>query len=159
MSESAVGPARDDRTLRRVAGVLAVVVAGLHAYTVLPDMARQIFYWQFPDPRPVTFLLATMAILMGIVLVIQGFDPLPIYVGGIALMLAFVLGYLAWHTTLGHGAFWPGRQAVEHDVSQLYVVYLHLVHNHVELASKVGEVALLAVLSVLSVREYRARSE
>jgi len=46
---------RAERPLRWSAGVLAAVVAGLHAYWALPNMALQLQVWQFPDPRPAAF--------------------------------------------------------------------------------------------------------
>lgn len=142
-----------DTLLRRVAGVLAVVVAGTHLYWALPEMARQLHYGQVPDPRPAAFLLATAAMLVGIMLVIQGFDPVPIYVGGIVLMVVFIAGYAAWHTVLDHGAFWPGRHSHSHDADPVWVILTHLRHDYVALISKIAEVALAGVLGVLVVRE------
>ena len=142
------------RGLRIAAGMLAVAVAGLHAYWALPRLTAQLSVWQFPDPRPVAFLLATAAILMGILLVVQGFDPLPVYVGGIALMIVFLGGYVAWHTVLEHGAFWPGRHAHGHgDASAVTVVVDHLRADRLELASKLTEAALFAVLAALTAIE------
>lgn len=146
------------RALRPTAGLLAVVVAGVHAYWALPDMARQLSVWQFPDPRPATFLFATTAILMGILLVVQGFDPLPVYVGGMVLMVVFLGGYVTWHTTLNHGAFWPGRRVPGHTdagTSAVTVVGGHLLADRLALASKLAETALLAVLAVLTTTELR----
>ncbi|WP_418281313.1 hypothetical protein [Halorubrum sp. DTA98] len=145
------------RPLRIAAGLLATVVAGIHAYWALPNAATQLLVWQFPDPRPAAFLLATVAILAGIALAVQGFDPLPIYVGGIALMVAFLGGYAAWHTVLDHGAFWPGRHAHGHsDASAIAVVATHLFADRLALASKAAEAALLAVLAVLTGIELRS---
>ncbi len=147
-----------ERVLRPVAGALALVVAGVHASWALPGMVRQLSVWQFPDPRPAAFLLATMAILMGVALAVQGFDPLPIYVAGITLMLVFLGGYVAWHTVLDHGAFWPGRHAHGHaDASAVAVVVDHLVADGFALASKATEAALLAVLVALTATEVRDR--
>ena len=149
---------RAERPLRWSAGVLAAGVAGLHAYWALPNMALQLQVWQFPDPRPAAFLLATMAILMGIILVILGFDPLPIYVAGAALMVVFLGGYVAWHTVLEHGAFWPGREPHgHHDAGVVEVVVDHLSNDTFELVSKLSELALLVVLSALATIEFRRR--
>ncbi|SNR35878.1 hypothetical protein [Halorubrum vacuolatum] len=150
---------RAERPLRWSAGVLAVVVAGLHAYWALPNMALQLQVRQFPDPRPAAFLLATMAILMGITLVMLDFDPLPIYVAGAALMLVFLVGYVAWHTVLEHGAFWPGREPHgHHDAGTVEIVIDHLANDTFELVSKLSELALLVVLSALATIEFRRRS-
>ncbi len=154
------GIERLEDPLRSIAGVLAVVVAGLHVYWALPDMARQLSVWQFPDPRPAAFLLATMAMLMGVVLLLQGFDPLPIYVGGVGLMVTFLGGYVAWHTVLDHGAFWPGRHAHgHHDAGTVEVVIDHLAADTFELVSKASELALLVVLVALIAVELRNRGE
>lgn len=147
-----------DRKLRRLAGVLAVVVAGIHLYWALPVAAQQLQFGILHDPRPAAFLLATMAMLMGGLLVVQGFDPLPVYIGGILLMLVFLVGYGAWHTVLDHGAFWPGRHAHGHaDQGPIQLILTHLRGDSLALASKLAEAALLAVLSVLAGREFRDR--
>ncbi|GAB6878563.1 hypothetical protein JCM17823_08370 [Halorubrum gandharaense] len=145
-----------DTLLRRAAAVLAVVVAGTHLYWALPEMARQLHYGQVPDPRPAVFLLATVGIFVGIMLVAQGFDPTPVYVGGILLMVTFIAGYVAWHTVLDHGAFWPGIRAHGHDADPVSVVLTHLRHDSLALTSKLAETALAGVLAVLLVRERSA---
>lgn len=151
---------RFEGPLRLIAGALAVVVAGLHAYWALPDMARQLSVWQFPDPRPAAFLLVTMAMMMGLALAVQGFDPLPIYVGGAGIMVTFLGGYVAWHTVLEHGAFWPGRHAHgHHDAGAVEVVIDHLAADAFALVSKVTELALLVVLVALIAIEIRRRGE
>ncbi|MBP1921355.1 hypothetical protein J2751_000344 [Halorubrum alkaliphilum] len=148
-----------DRMLRRLAGVLAAAVAGIHLYWALPVAVDQLRFGILHDPRPAAFLLATMAMLMGVLLVVQGFDPLPVYVGGILLMLVFLVGYAAWHTVLDHGAFWPGRPAHggHSELGPIRLVVVHLQDDSLAFASKVVEAALLAVLSVLTVRELRDR--
>jgi len=154
------GIERLEGPLRLTAGALAVVVAGLHTYWALPDMARQLSVWQFPDPRPAAFLLATMGMVMGFTLVLQGFDPLPIYVAGVGLMLTFLGGYVAWHTVLDHGAFWPGRHAHgHHDAGTVEIVIDHLAADVFALVSKLTEFALLVVLVALIVVELRRRGE
>ena len=148
------GVPASDRTLRRIAGVLATIVAGIHLYWALPIAVRQLEFGILHDPRPAACLLATMAMLMGAILVVQGFDPLPVYVGGILLLLVFLGGYAAWHTVLDHGAFWPGRHAHGHsELGPVRLVIVHLQDDSLALASKLFEVALLGVLSVLTIRE------
>ena len=148
-----------DRSLRRVAGLLTGVVVGIHLYWALPVATQQLRFGILHDPRPAAFLLATMAMLMGVLLVLQGFDPLPVYVGGIALMVVFLGGYAAWHTVLDHGAFWPGRPAHggHSDLGPLRLIAVHLLDDSLAFASKLVEAALLAVLSVLTVRELNDR--
>ncbi|MES3160463.1 MAG: hypothetical protein PPP55_02705 [Halorubrum sp.] len=147
-----------DRTLRHVAAGLAAVVAGIHLYWALPVAVDQLRFGLVHDPRPAAFLLATMAMLMGAILVVQGFDPLPVYVGGIVLMLVFLGGYAAWHTVLDHGAFWPGRHAHGHaETGPGRLIAVHLLDDSMAFASKVAEAALLGVLSVLTARELADR--
>ena len=142
-----------DRRLRYVAAALAAVVAVTHLYWALPRLARQLHYGTVPDPRPAAFLLAVFAMVLGASLVVQGFDPRPIYLGGMVLMAIFIAGYAAWHTVLDHGGFWPGRHAHGHDAPFLSVVYSHLVDEPLELVSKIAEAALLIVLGALYARE------
>ena len=142
--------------LHRLGAALAVFVAGIHLYWALPVAARQLRYMQIHDPRPAAFLLAAMGILAGIALVYQGFNPLPIYLGGIGLMLVFLFGYAGWHTVLDHGAFWPGRPGHGHSHGATFgVVIDHLRDDPVALASKIGELALLVVLGALAIDRRR----
>lgn len=148
-----------DRRLRRVAAALALVVVGLHVASVLRDAAKQLYYLQMPTPLPALFLIAALLVLTGILLVYQGFDPLPVYVGGIALMTGFVVGYGVWHTALDHGAFWPGRRAAPHSDPAIPTILRHLRNEPLALASKLVEVPLIGVLVVLARREYRDRRD
>lgn len=63
------------------------------------------------------------------------------------MMLTFLLGYGAWHTVLGHGAFWPGIEVNAHaDESPLVTISAHLLNDGYALASKLLELTLLAAL-------------
>ena len=101
------------------------------------------------DPRPLPFTLFGFAIVFGVVLAYQGLFVRAVYLGGIALMLVFLLGYVAWHTVLDHGAFWPHIEAHGHDTGVFETVWVHLVSDTHPMASKLLEVALLAVLAAL----------
>lgn len=139
--------------LRLAAFALAVVVAATHLYWALPQIVRQLHFGMAHDPRPAAFLLAVFAMSLGVMLAYQGFDPGPVYLGGMALMVVFLVGYGAWHTVLDHGAFWPGRHAHGHDEPALWVIVDHLLADRLALVSKLAEAALLAVLALLYVEE------
>lgn len=104
------------------------------------------------DPRPVLFVLSGLALLVGVKLVLWGLPRKPIYALGMGLMLAYVVGYFAWHLT-GHGGFLPGRTAHHHGGGPLAAVVSHLRAYPIASASKFVELGLLAVLAVLYRRE------
>lgn len=147
------GATMSDRTLRRVAGVLTVAVAGVHLYWALPVLSLQLRVGMVHDPRPIAFILASFAMIFGLLLAVQGFDRRPLYVGGMVLMVVFIVGYASWHTVLEHGGFWPGRPAHGHDAPFHEVMITHLRADPVALFSKLTELALLAVLGVLYAQE------
>lgn len=139
--------------LRVVAAVLALVVAAIHLLhpsqggVALPVYASQGY---LGDPRPLLFTLGAFALLFGVIAGVQGIDRRPLYLGGVAVTLAFLIGFLLWHTALDHGGFWPHLQANEHpDRNALLVAFDHLRRDGLLLAAKLSELALLGVLAVL----------
>ncbi len=144
----------DDRTLRRAAAGLAVLVAAIHLYWAMPVLLRQLQAGLIHDPRPIAFVIASAAIVAGVTLTALGAERRPFYLGGIALMAVFLVGYAAWHTVLDHGAFWPGRPAYHHhDQGFITIMVTHLADDPIALVSKTAELALLTLLGVLYVRE------
>lgn len=142
-----------DRTgLRYLAGALAVAIAAIHIGSDW-GFRKLVFYaqvGQFPDPRPFLFVGSGMAIFLGIARVLDGHDPAPVYLAGIALMLAYLIGYPLWHTGLAHGAFWPwGPEPITHDESAWRVVLDHLSATPIAAVSKLLELALLGLLTAL----------
>ncbi len=141
------------KDFRYAAGLLAGIIAGIHLLHPSLGLPRLITYLQVGtlfDPRPIVFTLTALLIGAGIALFRTGFHPRIIYVAGIALMITFLGGYVAWHTLLNHGAFWPHIPATPHnDLGYLESVYLHLIGDPVALVSKFHELALLGVLLVL----------
>jgi len=136
--------------LRYAAGALAVAVAGIHIFWGFPRLVTQLQIGAVPDPRPAVFVLSGVAIFLGIAQVLDGRDPKPIYLAGIGLMVAYIAGYVAWHTILGHGGFWPwGPEAITHDQPAHIVVVEHLLADPLALASKLLEIALAGLLAVL----------
>jgi len=140
--------------LRYAAGGLAAAIAAIHIYWGFPRLVVYLQAWQFPDPRPLLFVGSGMAILLGIARVLDGRDPKPLYLAGIGLMIAYLAGYALWHTGLAHGAFWPwGPEPITHEESAWRVVAIHLRGDPVALVSKILELGLLGVLTVLYRRD------
>ena len=144
--------------LRTAAGVLALVVAGIHLYWAIPRFVAYASVGVMPDPRPLAFVLSGHAILLAVTLVAAGvLDPRRTYAPGMALMVVHVAGYAAWHTLLAHGV--PGATETVgvdpghvHVGNALLVVLEHAVNSPLALASKLAELAVLALLAVLYVR-------
>lgn len=139
--------------LRVVAVVLAVVVAGIHLLHPSQGGVALLVYARvgyLGDPRPLLFTAGAFALVFGIVAGSQGLDRRPLYLGGIAVTLAFLLGFLAWHTVLDHGGFWPRLEANDHPGRHpLLVAVDHLRRDGLVLASKLAEIGLVVALVVL----------
>lgn len=138
-----------------VAAALAYLVAALHLFHPqrgFPRLVRLVqagsldLLWH--DPRPLLFVVSAVAILIAVKLVLLGFPRRPIYALGMALMVAYVGGYFAWHLT-GHGGFLPGRAPQFHGQAPLEAVVSHLRSYPLALLATLAEVALFAVLAVL----------
>ena len=136
--------------LRYAAGALAAAVAAIHIYWGFPRLVLQLQIGAVPDPRPAVFVLSGAAIFVGIAQILDGRDPKPIDLAGIGLMVAYIAGYVAWHTVLGHGAFWPwGPEPITHEMPAYAVVVDHLLADPLALVSKLLEVSLAGLLTVL----------
>lgn len=137
--------------VRYGAGALAVAVAAIHIYWGFPRLVTQLQAGMVPDPRPAVFVLSGAAIFFGIAQILDNRDPKPIYLAGIALMSAFLVGYVAWHAFGGHGGFfWPwAPEPIVHEEPALIVVADHLLSTPLDLASKLLETLLLGLLVVL----------
>lgn len=146
---------RRDRRLRTAAGLLALVVAGVHLYWGIPRFVAYAAVGTMPDPRPPAFVLSGHAILVAITLVAAGVvDARRTYRPGMALMVVHLAAYAAWHTLLRHGV--PGATG-GHDHLQLgsaaLVVIDHVVNSPLALVSKLSELAVLVLLAALYLRE------
>jgi hypothetical protein len=138
--------------IRYLAGALAAAIAAIHIGSDF-GFRKLVLYaqaGQFPDPRPFLFVGSGMLIFLGIARVLDGHDPTPVYLGGIALMVAYLIGYPLWHTGLAHGAFWVwGPEPITHDEAAWRVVLAHLGNTPLAAVSKLLELALLGLLTVL----------
>lgn len=143
----------DSQRLRYVGAGLAGVVAVLHLFHPTFGFPRFVIHLQVGtlfDPRPLLFTISGLLVLVGILLVFNGVLARPVYLGGIALVAAFLVGYGAWHTVLDHGAFWPHIHGHgHHDAGAVEILVLHLRADPAALVSKLAELALLVVLVVL----------
>jgi len=136
--------------LRYAAGALALAVAAIHIFWGFPRLVTQLQIGAIPDPRPAAFVLSGALIFIGIAQILDGRDPQPIYLAGIGLMIAYIAGYVAWHTVLGHGGFWPwGPEPITHDMPAHMVVIDHLLADRLALVSKLTELLLAGLLAVL----------
>lgn len=146
-------PGFDVQELRYLGAILAVIVAGIHILHPQLGGPRLLLHLQAGtlfDPRPLAFVLSGFLIVFGILLVYNGLFVRQIYLAGIGLMLVFLLGYVAWHTALDHGGFWPHIPAHGHDdIGVIEAVWLHLSSDATAAVSKLHELALLVVLAVL----------
>lgn len=147
---------RLDESLRYVAGGLAFAVAGIHL--LHPNLGIQpltvyLRVGSMNDPRPLAFVLSAFVIIAGVYAVMLGVPRKPIYLLGMLLMVTYISGYVAWHTVLEHGGFWPQVAGFTGARSPLHEVLHHLRHDVIDLASILLELALLAVLAILYHRE------
>lgn len=143
--------------LRLVAALLAIGIAGVHLFHPRLGALRLLEFIRLGtifNPLPILFTLLAVAIVFGIVLVYHGLYARLVYLVGIGLMLGLVVGYIAWHTVLDHGAFWPHIEAHTHaERGPIELLVVHARDDVVGLTSKILELALAAILAVLYVLE------
>lgn len=147
---------RWNESLRYVAGSLAFAVAGLHLLHPSLGVRPLTVYLRvgsLNDPRPLAFVLSALLIITGVFAVMLGVPRKPIYLLGMLLMLTYIFGYIAWHTILEHGGFWPRVTGFSGARSPIAEVLHHLRHDMIDLAAKSLELALLVVLAILYHRE------
>lgn len=135
-----------------VGAVLAYVVAGIHLTHPKLGLPRLVLLVSADSPgllashpRPLLFVLSGIAIIIGVTLVGLDYHRKSIYALGIALMLGYVVGYVAWHFS-GHGGFLPNRQPLYHGMAPLEALLAHLTTSPRALFSKTAEIALLGIL-------------
>ena len=145
--------------LRMLAAGLAIVVAALHLFHPRIGMGRLALMISLDpgllwgDPRPLAFVLSAIILLLGVLLGAVGYPRKRLYLGGMALMATYVVGYFAWHAT-GHGGFLPGREPLFHDLGPLELVVSHMIGDLWAATAKFTELALLITLLVLYRREF-----
>lgn len=138
--------------LRQLAGGLALFTAVVHLLHPSQGGAALVVYADagyLGDPRPLAFTLAAFALISGVLLGYNGFAGRALYLGGVAVTGLFLVGFVAWHTLLDHGAFWPHLEPNAHGGNPLVVAARHLLDDPLVLVSKLAELALLGCLLVL----------
>lgn len=160
----------EESTARKLRfGALQVVgaVAVIHLVVGVAELARlgragllgQYFAGEqaLSQPEPWLFTLAGLAILAGILATATGaIDYRRAYVLGIGVMVVFVVGWLAWHSVLGHGLSGAGEvTATDHSHGGLgEVVSSHYIDPLVGIftgADQPGQVTLAVVSKTLEI--------
>lgn len=144
--------------LRFLAGGLAALVAALHLFH--PDLGLGRLFRLLAidpgllrfDPRPLAFVISAVILALGVVLGAVGYPRKQLYLGGMAIVAAYFLGYFAWHLS-GHGGFLPGRKPLYHGMTPVEAVVAHLTSEPWAAVSKLAEAVLLGSLAVLYRRE------
>lgn len=138
--------------IKKVIAILAIVVAGIHVLHPSlggPALLVYINHGTLVDPRPLAFVLIGFLLVFGVMLGYQGFEGKWLYLGGIVLTSAIIVGYPAWHTILEHGAFWPHLEPHYHPGNPVRTVIQHLIDDPIALLSKLVELFLLGLLVAL----------
>ena len=152
ISRSQLGE-REIRILRVAAGALAILVGWLHVLHPDYGYTQLMLYVELGtvyDPRPPLFVLSGLALFVGVVVVMYGRIKKHLYLLGILLMVTYLVGYVLWHTVLGHGAFWPYMGGhYHHDVGFIETVVDHLRADNIAMLSKIAELILLVLLGLL----------
>ena len=145
------------RDVRYGAGLLAVIVGGMHLLHPDLGVSRLLLYLEIGtlfDPRPAAFVASGVLFICGPILVRRERFVRGVYAAGVLLVLTHLLGYAAWHTVLDHGAFWPHSHGHgHHDQETLETIWIHLASDRVALITKLHELALFVVLLVLYVKD------
>lgn len=140
---------------RAIAGLTALLVAWIHLLHPRLGLTRLLLYLQVGtvyDPRPPVFVLISLVIFVGLGLGLTRQRRGPLYVGGIILMSGLLLAYVAWHSVLDHGAFWPHIEpppATDAHLGLLRSMFLHLQTDPIVALSKLGETSTLILLVIL----------
>lgn len=148
-----------DEYIGVIGAVVAYVVAGIHLTHPKLGFPRLVLLAQtnslellVSHPRPLLFVVSSIAIILGVPLAATNRHRKTVYACGIALMLAYIVGYFAWHLS-GHGGFLPSREPLYHGMTPLEALVSHLSYDFRALISKLTELTLLAILIVLYRRE------
>jgi hypothetical protein len=135
---------------------LAVLVAVIHVTLGLYNWIR----WAsagFLVPRDLRwplFVFTGVVLVVGILLAAQGRYRRPLYLGGIALMAGYVVGYFGWHAS-GHRPLLFFGEGHLHTGPLVPFLLDHLFAGPVEFIAIVSEVLLAVLLAYLLVAESR----
>jgi len=105
-----------------------------------------------PDLRWPLFVVSGIALVGGLLAAVAGAERRPLYLGGIALMVVYVVGYFAWHAS-GHRPLFVIGPGTDHHGSTLASLAAHAVAGPVESLALASETALAGLLGSLLYRE------
>lgn len=139
--------------LALLAGVLTIAVALvhlMHPQAGFPRLLEMVMVGALLfDPRPFTFTVIGVAMILGVLLVWNGLLPRrESYLAAMGLMILFMVGYAIWHLT-GHGGFWPWREGHHHGGAPWEILWNHYWTDTWGQLSKTLEAITLAVLAYL----------
>jgi len=150
---------RARRRLGAIGAVCLALSAGIHLYHPTLGAVRLLEHLRIGrllDPRPLAFTLSGLGALAWLVLWYHDVRRGALAVAGIVLLTGYSVGYVAWHTVLAHGAFWPGVRAHGHGWA-LSAVPAHLAAEPLAAAAvaaqTLGTVALVGYLAVAPRRQ------
>lgn len=138
-----------------VAAHLAVIVAVIHLSLGLLNWFRWINAG-FLVPRDIRwplFVFSGIALFVGLLLAAQGRYRRPLYLGGIALMVGYVVGYFGWHLGGHRSLLFLGEGAGHHREPLASVLLDHLFAGVPEFLAIASEVTLAVLLAYLFVKE------
>lgn len=140
--------------LHLIAAHLAVLVAVIHLALGVQNWLTYLGDGVLlpPDLRWPLFVVSGLAIVGGLIAAIAGVDRRPLYVGGIALMAVYVVGYFSWHMG-GHRPLFFVGPGTHHDGSTLAYLIAHVFVGPVEFLSLASETALAGLLGYFLYRE------
>lgn len=139
-----------------VAAHLAFVVAVIHVTLGVLNWAKWMSVgFLFPrDIRWPLFVVSGLLILLGLPLASRIVDRRWIYLGGIILMVGYIVAYFGWHLA-GHRPLFFAGPGTHHEGPLLQYLVDHAFAGLVETVSLAAEGLLALILAYLFVTEER----
>jgi len=142
---------RRTRLLRLAAGQLAVLVGMLHFWLGVRNWSAYLGGGILlpPDLRGPLWTLSGLLILVAVpIVVLEGITDRRVYAAGIALSLAYFVGYYAWHAGGHRLALIAGEPNNAHAIDAGFVLS-HTFAGAAEFFALLTEAALIVVLVAL----------
>ena len=139
-----------------VAALLALTVGWIHVLHPQYGISNLLLYLDVGtvyDPRPPAFVVSGAMLIAGVAWWRRAANPRRLYLAGAILMTVYLGGYVAWHTVLDHGAFWPHLAGHHHhDSGVIEDMVSHLQTDRIAAITKAAESTLLVILVYLLIR-------
>jgi hypothetical protein len=146
---------RTTRLLRLAATQLAIFVGMIHFWLGARNWSAYLSGGNVvpPDIRGPLFLVSGLVLMLGVAIVmVEDITDRRVYVGGIVLSAAYLLGYYAWHLG-GHSFLSGGTRNVDlgghGDPIEFFVSHTFVFNDPVMFFSLLTEAALLILLAIL----------